>query len=731
MVVKQKYTKKGDYLSKDIETIQLIQKMLRDFNIYDGKIDGIFGDDTEIAVKIFQKYYKQYEHTQEHKYKVPLVVDGQVGKETILAIDEAAVNKWKYIKPEDELVYDIKNGSLILLTGKALEAFLEEERIVNDTLAPIQQLRNLEKDNEKSSPKTKIIIPTKDIEEAKKKTANALKEIEIENIQTSELTEIRRLSGKKFTYIRSDKMDNHWRSYSLDVDDRKRGEEGKAKASNISELMTDNKFDSKKIKKAFISKIKDTEVELFNYDILEDSENLEQFSKWVNTFSGNATLLSRDKMNKEKIENKQWDASLEAQWLRFSAGASLDVTPTIDDILKGNFGLNFKSNAEFALFKGEFKANIYIPNEHGFKDVTAYAVPLGDFRINIATVLQKFAGVNAMIGANVGFDLDKNTGQLYLGHGRTDAPITINKEKTEAKAEFDLFAGTKATCGVEGGVEWKNPEEKKAEDGFSVLAKISFGGSGSIGAGIEGEFKISYDNGKFIIRAKAGIVCGVGFSGEVGFEVDTSTILDLVQFVYHGLMNKNYSFMDIIDPKAFENLLILTIETFEQGIEQIGNIYGGIKGTVIDYWEDNFSSLEKEENIAKGIINANEQQRAILKNMTPEGKGKLLFVLSKRSVISKEEWQEEAIMKILDYCQSIKEANQVFKSITNDNSKISVEEGKDILLAILDDTGKYEGRKAFNNWYRKLPLIPLRKGEAVVAMTDSLYFVPSNNTAYA
>ena len=43
-------------------------------------------------------------------------------------------------------------------------------------------------------------------------------------------------------------------------------------------------------------------------------------------------------MNKEKIENKQWNASLEAQWLRFSAGASLDVTPTIDDILKKTLG---------------------------------------------------------------------------------------------------------------------------------------------------------------------------------------------------------------------------------------------------------------------------------------------------------------------------------------------------------------------------------------------------------
>lgn len=177
---------------------------------------------------------------------------------------------------------------------------------------------------------------------------------------------------------------------------------------------------------------------------------------------------------------------------------------------------------------------------------------------------------------------------------------------------------------------------------------------------------------------------------------------------------------------VFEYLLILTIETFEKGMDKIEEIYEGINDIVKSYWRENFSTLEKEQNIAKGIINASDNEAELLKNLTPEGKGKLLFILSKRSLISKEDWQEEAIMKILEFCQSRKEAKQVFKSITSDNSKLEeAEEGKTILLAILDDTGKYEGRTKFYNWYRDLPAIPLRIGAAVVSMNSSSYFIPT------
>ena len=56
-----------------------------------------------------------------------------------------------------------------------------------------------------------------------------------------DLTEIIRLRGKHYTYVRSEKLGNHRRSYKMDAKDRER--------SGKNKIMTDGKIDLKKIQK--------------------------------------------------------------------------------------------------------------------------------------------------------------------------------------------------------------------------------------------------------------------------------------------------------------------------------------------------------------------------------------------------------------------------------------------------------------------------------------------------
>lgn len=689
-------------MSSDKDTIKYIQKMLRDFNIYDGEIDGYFDQETYVAVKVFQENYKQYEHTQEHKYKVPLLVDGQVGRETVLAIDEAAVNKWKYIRQETELIYDIKNRKLILLTGDDLKLFEKEEKLVNDVLSPLSQVRN-----------SLNTVSQDEIKESKEKVQKLLQDIKIDDIGTASLTEVRRLKGKKFTYIRSNHMANHIRSYSMAVEDRDR-----------SILRTNGSFDAQKIKKAFAPKLDELKIKV-SYELFP--EELKEFTNWANTFAGEHSWEFRDK----DIENKQWNSSASATWLRFSAGASMKSTPSLKDLRNGKLAFSLEANSEIALAKGEIKAVGYLPYENGYHikipnkgrdGSTNPDISLGHIRTDLESNAQGFAGANAMLAVDVGFKLDNNDGKLSI-------------EKPEDKGKIDLFAGVKVSCGIKASLQWKNPE---AGYKFSLLAAIGYGGSASLGIGFEGELTIDFngDTGKFIIRAKAGVVCGVGASGEVGFEVNAKTILNLVQFVYHTLMDDNYTYMEFITKDAFQALTIFIVKVVEEGIDKIEEIYKKLRFEIKFFWSRYFPDLTNERTLSKEIISG--KHNTMLKVATPEAKGALIAYLATTSVTRTEETQEQAIIKILYFIQSRKEARNVFKSISITGNKVSQKEGEKVIHDILDDykirTGVinhgYQGEKNFDKWWDNLPEEPKRKGSPIVAFNDTKFNIFEENPIY-
>ncbi|MGY5537410.1 pesticin C-terminus-like muramidase [Vibrio brasiliensis] len=85
------------YLSFGMESFEVLktQEALKEVNVYQGKVNGYFGSQTEQAVKKFQKEYHPTHTT--HQYYQLGEVDGVIGKNTILALDEAVNESWKYL----------------------------------------------------------------------------------------------------------------------------------------------------------------------------------------------------------------------------------------------------------------------------------------------------------------------------------------------------------------------------------------------------------------------------------------------------------------------------------------------------------------------------------------------------------------------------------------------------------------------------------------------------------
>jgi peptidoglycan hydrolase-like protein with peptidoglycan-binding domain len=75
--------------------VKLIQTALQKMNVSigDAGVDGVFGKDGHNATMTFQENYKPSHNVHQYTWAEP---DGVVGKNTLLAMDEALVSGWKY-----------------------------------------------------------------------------------------------------------------------------------------------------------------------------------------------------------------------------------------------------------------------------------------------------------------------------------------------------------------------------------------------------------------------------------------------------------------------------------------------------------------------------------------------------------------------------------------------------------------------------------------------------------
>jgi len=517
-----------------------------------------------------------------------------------------------------EAIYRLDTNELLLFTEDELNLIDEEEALVCNSMSALRGALKtgddtlIERQEDPFSMEGEVIS---ELQQAKEKSIGELVELGVIDKSLDslpKLTEIERLAGKKRTWIRSDKMKNHWRTYKMDADDR-----------NAKEGWFDTetkKIDFKKLAKAAGSKFEfKFEPKLFDWGVGNDNilERINQ--KWEASVSNQNT--------DDAIIG--YDVSAEAQVIRFAAmaGASSEV-----DLEKGTVALQGKAAARLDLAKGEVKGSAVFPANARSQIQVHYnakldngtlekrTISLGHLQAELEAKLIGSAGASALLATNVLID-------------SSDGIPKIKGAKTNAKGEVKAFAGARGGCEVNGLLKWADElvEGKPWQELCGIGKKVE----GAAGIGAEGSFSFEYDDraGKFLLRVHAGLVIGLGASGEFLLEVHQKSILTMLHFIYQSLRSVDYRKIDIFGAKGFDAYKGLCLFLITKGVDNIGSIYDSGVG-IIEYLEGVLESIEegwdKEERAletAKQLLDSSNDEFDILLLSPPEVKGVVIYQL--------------------------------------------------------------------------------------------------------
>ncbi len=308
-------------------------------------------------------------------------------------------------------------------------------------------------------------------------------------------------------------------------------------------------------------------------------------------------------------------------------------------------------------------------------------ISIGHMRADLELAVFAFAGASVMGSANIEFSVKDGKAYLRGGEEEKKKPVQLEKKKDTphtpepVSAKFSALFGAQAGCEGKGKLQWKSCE---TENKFEDLASIGYVGTGNAGAGLEAEFNIRFEDLKFMIRAKAGVVLGVGCSGGLDFAVDVDYLYRFAVYVHTQLRENNFDFMAFIDPYAFEKLdqavyYLITRGQFQAAAgaataTALGKITTENLIEAIDWWEAETANL----NAANDIVWRVKNDPTMLKYTSPEVKGRLLHVLCHRNwrhLLSRSSWnldgwyedREEAAIKILELVQTQRDYQEVLE----------------------------------------------------------------------
>ena len=488
----------------------------------------------------------------------------------------------------------IGDGALLLLDPDQSRELAKEERHWANLMQQLQQA-TAEADEQR-------------IERAKEEIAKEMNKAVQVKEKSHTFTEVRRLAGKKFTYVRSDKLKNHVRRYSLRVDDRDRSLfRTITKKHQNKQTKTYRVLNDKALKERFKADLIPAitgDTELFDtkegnlVKLFDDG-----WAKYIDEV--NDSLHGAAQQPGVPEDQVQWRRGWDAQLFRYYAGgkAKWKIDPANGEF---NIGANAQAQAILAQARGLFTA--YWPYQRGhdlivdmpLKKGGTQTVSLGAIRGKLKCEATGFVGASALGSASISISLDEDKNRLKF-KGADKAKNKRQKKAPEgATASGRLFAGVEAGGEIKGDIEWQNPEAKFAWRSFLC---VGVGLSGAGGIGIEGDITITYGEiaGKFQFRAKAGIVLGLAASGEVAGEVNAKNMVEFVQFVFHQLNNKNFDHLGFIEETAFDALTSICywhVRTGQELVKFIGKSFKDVK-----LWAEKEMELAADaEDLAKRVL---------------------------------------------------------------------------------------------------------------------------------
>ena len=343
----------------------------------------------------------------------------------------------------------------------------------------------------------------KRIAQAKEELAKALEKTVKVGKGSNSFTEIRRLRGKKVTYVRSDKMKNHWRSYSLRVDDRDRSlfEEKKLNGKTYRIL------NKKALQNQFARKVGGAIAEKD-----WDGNLLQAMNRgWADYLDEiNRSLSGAAQQPGVAQEQVQWQTGWDAQLLRYYAGGKAQWNT---DLAHGKVNIGAQAEASINLAQARALFQAYWPYQGGhallidmpLKQGGTQRVNLGALRGRLTLEGTGLVGASAMGSLSLSVELDQARDLIKFKGADKAKDRKQTHPPVGASASGRLFAGAEAGGKVKGDIEWRNPE---AQFDWKSFLGMGTGLSGAAGVGVEGDFFIRFDDGKFRFKGKAGIVLG-------------------------------------------------------------------------------------------------------------------------------------------------------------------------------------------------------------------------------
>jgi hypothetical protein len=475
----------------------------------------------------------------------------------------------------------------------------------------------------------------------------------------ADLTEIIRLRGRKYTYIRSDKMRNHWRSYKLDADDRRR------------RRLHDNTgaLDLKRIRTQMARA--DGGVH-YRWGPSEPMLN-DSLTAWARRISQDLNAQSEGAQDADR----DYDWSAGARLLRYTAGASLEARFQPHKL---QMGLKGQLSGRMALAEGKVGAQGYYPDARGHRPrfvppglSPAQAVDLGPLRARLEAQLTGFAGASALVCADIEFKPERDK-------------LKARGVNPGGGASASAFAGARAECDFRGHMEWQNPDA--AGQDFKAFASAGYGAYFAGGAGAEAGFRVTFQEGRFFIRANAGLVCGAGAGGRIDYAVDAAYIWEFVMFMRHRLLDVRNDYALLIETRAYEYLCAGLAWYANRKGDDLERIFQEAD-EVFRWWE--FQPYRLDDALA--ILGRLDSDSRIADYVPPTVRGRLAETLRRAMEEAGRQGQEalmrrleRGMMRLLEKVQDRLDERFTLGAMTLDGSTIDPAQGE-MKLAALDPGG--------------------------------------------
>lgn len=456
---------------------------------------------------------------------------------------------------------------------------------------------------------------------------------------------------------------------------------------------------------------------------------------WAKTMNGEMQRFLEREVNEQNVKfnidpkdpHRRVDLSAEAQLMRYTAGAGLEVNfnpfaGSLDDkrdetlgkkvkraMKQGRLGLKANAEASFAVAEGKVRAEWYWPHFAGWHmtpEVLEQPFDLGWLRLYVDVVLAGDVGASVMVELDVAL--------LYTAdkQGIKGAPKDKKgaKMKTGAGGELNAFAGVKAGVEFVAAVQWMSPEgytngkpkktpaNNKAIAEYVNIAHIQPGVAVSAGIGAEGNLKIGFETDPkrgsyFVIRGKLGACFGLGGKGSFAAKVGIEQFGEFIKALAYQLKDADWKKMStVIEKEAFDvftMVLKIAVVTgqeveafFDQTLDQVQIAYR--------------DALDQVRQEGRRFV---ERLRIYLQSsanwfsyLPPEGKGALLVQVAELADrADSKSLGAEVIAMAMNTMQTPREKSEVLQHMTVAlGDKVDREGAERKLAAVLVGT-EYEG----------------------------------------